>query len=277
MRVEKRMSLEESNKFIETLIESEKPFLISRIGLGGETIASVLTLNNMSLPPQATNWFHINAGFYGTTDYKRFAKMYKDGFENSDATAYWNFPGFQELEDFLVPEEKPLLDISSLESFRIDNPWTRLLRGKKILIVHPFKETIQNQLQSRSMIWENQDILPDSEYVLYKSVQSIGDEGPHKDWYESFDVMCEEISNLDFDIAFLGCGAYGIPLSNFIKTNLNKSAIYIGGGLQLYFGIIGKRWENSQDVTKFQNEYWAKASVNETPQKNNLVEGGCYW
>ena len=56
--------------------------------------------------------------------------------------------------------------------------------------------------------------------------------------------MCEEISKIDFDVALLGCGGYGLLISNYIYTNLNKSVIYIGGGLQLLFGIMGKRWEN---------------------------------
>ena len=88
--------------------------------------------------------------------------------------------------------------------------------------------------------------------------------------------MCKDISKIDFDVALLGCGSYGLPLANYIK-NLGKSAVYIGGGLQLYFGIKGKRWENSQDITKFYNDYWTRANTNETPNTSNMVEGGCYW
>ena len=277
MRVEERLSLDDSNKFLQNLIEGGNPFLISRIGLGGETVTSVLTLNNQNIPNQALEWFHNNAGFYGTNDYKRFATLYKEGFDNSDGVAYWNFPGFQQLEDFLIPESKKLLDVSVLESFRMDDPWTRLLEGKKILIIHPFKNTIDSQLNRREKIWENQVILPKSDYIVYQSVQSIGGEGPHKNWYESFDTMCDDISKLDFDVALLGCGAYGIPLSNYIKMVLKKGAIYVGGGLQLYFGILGKRWENSQDVMKFVNRYWTRANDFETPPMNKTVEGGCYW
>jgi hypothetical protein len=108
-------------------------------------------------------------------------------------------------------------------------------------------------------------------------VQSIGGKGPHKDWYESFQLMCKDISNIDFDIALLGCGSYGMPLGNYIKKELKKSAIYVGGGLQLYFGIKGKRWDNSPDITKFYNEYWTRPSQEETPELGKYVEGGCYW
>ena len=89
--------------------------------------------------------------------------------------------------------------------------------------------------------------------------------------------MCKDISNIDFDIALLGCGSYGLPLCDYIKIKLNKSAVYIGGGLQLYFGIKGKRWEGSEDITKFYNEYWTRPTTEETPTTSTMVEGGCYW
>ena len=63
----------------------------------------------------------------------------------------------------------------------------------------------------------------------------------HKDWKETFQRMCSEISKLDFDIALIGCGGYGVPLAGFIYNKLKKQAIQIGGGLQLLFGVMGKK------------------------------------
>ena len=37
---------------------------------------------------------------------------------------------------------------------------------------------------------------------------------------------------------------------------MNKSAIYVGGGLQLLFGVMGKRWDDIQmwmDIIKENN------------------------
>ena len=66
--------------------------------------------------------------------------------------------------------------------------------------------------------------------------------------------MKEDISKLDFDIALLGCGGYGLPLCNFIHKEMEKSTIYIGGGLQLLFGVMGKRWEKLDFWTKLIQE-----------------------
>lgn len=277
MRVDNRLKPEDSNQKLLDLVKSNRNFLVTRVGLGGETAVSVLTLLNQQIPHNILQWFYVNAGFYGHPNFKTYSNLYKKACENCDLHAYWNFQGFIEMEDFLVPEDKTLIDPGALESFRFENPWTKELKNKKILIVSPFKNTIDSQLKFKDKIWENKNVLPDATYITYKSVQSIGGKGPHKDWYDSYDKMCKDISNIDFEIALLGCGSYGLPLSGFIKEELNKSAVYIGGGLQLYFGIKGKRWDNSPDITKFYNEYWNRPSQEETPQFGKLVEDGCYW
>ena len=273
MRVDKRLSPEDSNKHISDILLNNKNFLITRVGLGGETMVSAFKLANQTIPQQGINWIYNNAGFYGNPDFNRFSNLYGDACKNCDLHAYWNYPGFIEMEDFLVPEDKILIDPSALESFRFTNPWSKNLIGKKVLIISPFKKEIDNQLIIKDKIWKNNDILPKSEYITYKSVQSIGGEGPHNDWYDSFDIMCNDISLVDFDIALLGCGSYGLPLANYIKS-IGKSAIYIGGGLQLYFGIKGRRWDNSNDIIKYHNENWIRP---EKTKNSDNVEGGCYW
>lgn len=85
--------------------------------------------------------------------------------------------------------------------------------------------------------------------------------------------MEDEIRQKDFDIALLGCGAYGFPLAAYIKS-LGKQAIHVGGPLQLYFGIRGKRWT---DRNFYSNEFWTSPSVDERPRNIERVEDGCYW
>ena len=112
---------------------------------------------------------------------------------------------------------------------------------------------------------------------MYESVQSIGNSGPHSGWKESFNIMKEEISKLEFDIALLGCGAYGMPLGAFIKEEMNKSAIYVGGGLQILFGIKGKRWDVHDEISSMYNQNWIRPFPQEIPNDKDLVENGCYW
>ena len=51
-----------------------------------------------------------------------------------------------------------------------------------------------------------------------------------------------EISEIDFEIAIIGAGAYGLPLGAFIKK-IGRQAIHLGGATQILFGVRRARWE----------------------------------
>ena len=92
--------------------------------------------------------------------------------------------------------------------------------------------------------------------------------------------MCKDIKELDFDIALLGCGGYGLPLCNYIYETLGKSAIYVGGGLQLMFGVMGKRWEEIpmwKELIEQNDIEFIKPSGDEILSNMNRIEEACYW
>ena len=140
---------------------------------------------------------------------------------------------------------------------------------------------MQKQLNNNFQIFKDKKIfLDDQEFIFYKTYQTTAGNHIHEDWYETYNLMCNDIKNLNFDIALLGCGGYGLPLCNFIKMNMNKSAIYIGGGLQLLFGVIGNRWINDPFIKSLINENNSKfIRPNKNEQINNyeIIENGCYW
>ena len=118
------------------------------------------------------------------------------------------------------------------------------------------------------------------EFIFYKSFQTSAGNYIHKNWLETYNIMCEDINKLDFDIALLGCGGYGLPLCNYIYSDLKKSAIYIGGAIQLLFGVMGARWENSdywKKIIKENNTKFIRPSKEEQMKNQTAVEGGCYW
>ena len=91
--------------------------------------------------------------------------------------------------------------------------------------------------------------------------------------------MKEQCSKCDFDVAIIGCGAYGFPLAAEIKR-MGKCAVHLGGATQLLWGITGRRWIQgnyhnfSNDVV---NNYWVRPMDCEKPINAEEVEGGCYW
>lgn len=169
--------------------------------------------------------------------------------------------------------------LGDITPLRHTDPWSIALEGKKVLIVHPFENTIITQYARHELLFKDPRVLPDFELKTLKAVQSIaGTKTPFKDWFEALDYMRQKIANIAFDIAILGCGAYGMPLAADIKR-MGKQAIHFGGETQTLFGIKGKRWED--DIynyhNKFYNQYWVRASSDETPQNIDKVEGACYW
>ena len=58
-----------------------------------------------------------------------------------------------------------------------------------------------------------------------------------------------------------------------------KSAIYVGGVLQMYFGILGNRWlkERPEIVKLYRNQHWTRPKTHERPKNSVKVENGCYW
>ena len=183
------------------------------------------------------------------------------------------------------------VQLEMLYPFFVERPWTRILKGKKVLVVHPFTDTIKLQYQKRELLFSNPDVLPEFELKTLKAVQTIiGTRSEFESWFEALKYMEDEIDKIDFDIAIIGCGAYGLPLAAHVKR-IGKQAVHIGGGTQLLFGILGKRWTEqyqgfwhyrpgvdiSLDYHPLFNEYWVSPNQNEKPKGSEKMEGGCYW
>ena len=154
--------------------------------------------------------------------------------------------------------------------------------GKKVLVIHPFTETIRSQYLRRELLFPGREVLPEFELITMKAVQSNGvlpEQFPYSDWFEALDFMCGKIREIDYDIALIGAGAYGMFLGAFCK-HCGKQALHIGGALQLIFGIKGARWEKQYPPEFGQrlfNENWVNPLPSERPAGYEIVEDGCYW
>lgn len=163
--------------------------------------------------------------------------------------------------------------------FLHERPWTTALKDRKVLVVHPFERSIQHQYQQKEKIFSGVHQLPDFKLITHKAVQSIAGNQPDgfNDWFEALGKMQSDISTIDFDIAILGCGAYGMPLAVYIKNVLKRKAIHLGGNVQFLFGIKGSRWENDPVFKPYINEYWLKPMSEETPKGHQTIDSNCYW
>lgn len=198
-----------------------------------------------------------------------------------DIFAVWFNYGEHRILKKYSPHSKHV-SLLSLESYmEIDDKkrWTRYLENKKVLIISPFKETILMQYNKRKYIWENENyVLPDFEAYFIKAPfqPAVTKAIKYNSYFEALDDMKSQMTNMDFDIALIGAGAYSLPLCAYAKS-LGKQAIHLGGSLQLYFGINGNRWLENQQIMKYVNDAWTRPLPEETPENISIVENGCYW
>ena len=177
----------------------------------------------------------------------------------------------------VLPQAK-LIPIFDLEPFWNKPHWTRCLCGKKVLVVHSMPDTIKMQFAKRRSLFRSPDILPDFELFTYRSVNSaMGLKTNFPDWFAALKKMEDDIAGINFDIALLGCGAYGMSLGAFIKRDLGKTALHLGGLTQILFGIKGKRWEADPKYDALYTDSWTRPLPDETPSANARIENGCYW
>ena len=130
----------------------------------------------------------------------------------------------------------------------------------------------------REQLFKGTNILPSFELQTLRSVQTAGGGSDDRfaSWFEAYEWMKEEILKRDFDVAILGCGAYGFPLAAAIKA-AGKQAIHFGGVTQILFGILGARWDGDEDLRKFVNDSWVRPMDKEKPKNASAVENNCYW
>lgn len=235
-------------------------------------------LKNYDIKQCFPNLCH-NAGFF-PKDYKLGYKWYelvKHDIEQIDILC-----SYLKLEKYIEKSISHCKKVSSsgvLTPFLWDLPWTKILENKNILVIHPFTDSIQLQYEkNRQNLFANNNVLPQFKNLyLIKAVQSIaGSKTQYNTWFDALKYMEDEIDKVDFDIALIGCGAYGMNLAAYCKRK-GKIAIHMASYVQLLFGIYGTRWENDPVISKFINESWIKPSKNETPQNYQTIENGCYW
>lgn len=277
------LMLEEANAFIEKNVRSGKPFAVCRFG---SIELDALWRQDSPLPMGSRIRRKIlrgmcnNAGFFPADmcGIEQFGELMRVSCEQIDAFAVW----FNPMEDYVIHaygKPREIIRLRALEPWYVDNPWTVALAGKRVLVIHPFKDTILKQYKKREMLFENADNLPEfAELHVIKAVQTIaGNKDDRFDnWFDALEWMYSEAMKIDFDIAIIGCGAYGFPLAAKIKA-AGKQAIHMGGATQLLFGIKGNRWVNHPVISKLFNEHWVFPAESERPKNVNNVEDACYW
>ncbi|MFA7636511.1 MAG: hypothetical protein WCX81_01965 [Monoglobales bacterium] len=277
---------DEYNNYLKERISDDKPFFSCRYG-NSELVACFISelytkkiIDRIS--PAALKKAKSGPGVFPATEetYLSFADHYTQALKEADSSAYWEDVLMEEyLINQYIPKEAVLYKMRALEPFSFENPWTMALRGKRVLVVHPFSDLIISQYQKRDKLFSNPHILPEFNLEVVQAVQSSGDTVPDnfENWTQALDGLWEECKCKEYDVALLACGSYAVPLAARMKKQ-GKKAIVLGGMLQLIFGIKGARWEESRpDIVDLYNEQWVRATQYKVKDADKMVDGPAYW
>lgn len=277
----------EANELVFNSIISDSPIMIARFGAFelGITNSAITPFNLRNLwrlckgDITSIGWnnklaslFCNNAGFFPNERryIEQFAKLLIEDMSELDILASW-LPAERRFSEILAKVRK--IRRIDLEPFLYDKPWTRALRGKTVLVIHPYEDTIKYQWINRDKLFPNPEVLPSFNLKIIKAIQSAGgNKTEFQTWFEALDHMKSQIEQSEFDIALIGCGAYGFHLAAHVKR-LGKKAVHMGGILQVLFGILGGRWDG---MFPFVNEYWRRPLLSDIANNMDGIENGCY-
>ncbi|MEO8414438.1 MAG: hypothetical protein ABI472_12300 [Ginsengibacter sp.] len=275
---------EQANEWLTKTILAGKPFFASRFG-GFELGLVCNHLFNRVINKKLWSKYSLemlarDAAWHG--DIKKQESFY-DGFLRSvhsiDGLGVWFNHGEDVMANYICPGAE-LFELIAYEPYFYAKPWTMALENKKVLVIHPYTSTIPLQYAKRDLLF-NQLVLPFFHLQCYKPFSTYDNEWmKFENIQATLDKMINDISKLDFDIALIASGPQGLPLGAAIKK-MNRQAIHVGGALQLFFGILGKRWEEpGRPQQVFFNEHWVRPHTSEIPTDARALkfsDAGCYW
>jgi hypothetical protein len=276
-------------------MKSSKPMFISRIG--GSDFELVCDYYNNNEVINDDSWYlravrrvkELNGYFNFNNDkacFKQFLDSMISYYESGDLIGY---AGKQEKYFRFMLRGKSELDsrfeplISHISTDKILFNWNEFIQpvtpflqsfktwgeNKTILIVSPFSKSIEYQYSRKDKLFLNYQY-PEFKLKTYNTNITYNDSSDSADnlnittenWHDECKRMADEIKHIDFDIAFLSCGSYAMFLGHYIKNEMGKQALYLGGSLNLYFNIYGKRFEPLYDKVGLNPEYQIDAFEN---------------
>ena len=289
--------------YILSKFAEQKPFIIPKIAIFENDFACVgnmwntskqITENSLTFLQNRVRAFANNAGIHvrNNADIMEYAQKYHNAFKHCDMYTgldkhggYYKDIAFSHEYMTTTYSNKQFVWTTALNIFYYvySNPWTHALRGKRILIVSPFAESILGQLPIREKLYDGVDLFPDCTFITIQPPQTQG-KYTTVDTTDYFGKHLSEFANKldqirdDYDVALVSCGGYGNLVCDYIFES-GKSSIYVGGVLQMYFGIMGNRWmkDERDSVRLFLNEYWTRPKEHERPNGYKTIENGCYW
>lgn len=280
---ERILSPQEGNDFIAGLVD--QPAAVAKVGATEMKLSRVYLRrcdasgNCRSFGRYARLIYH-SSGVYPNdpATLTRFCKMYLPLISGLDLLTVWFNFGEAAARKRHAPRTT-LAELSSLESYFHQRPWTSKLKGKRVVVVSPFAKTIQRQYRRRVEVWAAKpEVLPEFELRVIQCPHAAGlvRQTKYPDWFAGLENLKRAMGSQLFDVAIIGAGAWSLPLAIHAKS-LGACGIHLGGPTQILFGIMGHRWDNHSIIQRYRNKAWTRPSEEERPERFKSHENGSYW
>jgi hypothetical protein len=256
---------------LESFLKTNKNIMKHNAGIKISSVNSMIKYSNMYLEA-----FNISEIYSSWPLFGNFFNSCWIDIKINDEQRRFNFIKY--LEDVFKTKETLQSEVFDIYHYIYGTPWTFALKNKRLLMVSNFEESIKEKIDNRKKIY-GVDLFPDCNIITIRPPQTQGEE-----YSREFDVELEKFTKKldkiknDYDIALVSCGGYGnLVCSHIYKSG--KSAIYVGGVLQMYWGILGSRWfKDRPDIIRlFLNEHWTRPKDSEKPKNYKNIENSCYW
>ena len=273
------LSAQQGNDAAREALCSGQPFLFGRCGATEmRTVAEYLRNDGKNFSDKARQDVRNLSGVFPTDDgtLARFCKLYIDCAQSADLLALWDVGA--EREVIRGCQGTRFARLRALEPYYHPHPWSAALAGKRVLVVHPFRDTILRQYEKRVRLFPGTDVLPPfASLTVVQAVQGLaGQETGYQSWFDALAAMEAQMDAVPYDVAITGAGAYSLPLAAHARDT-GHAAVQMSGATQLLFGIKGKRWDAHPQISKLYNDAWTRPAASEQPQNKERVEGGSYW
>ena len=274
------LSAEDGNNAIAAAVTAGAPYMAARCGATEmRTAADYLQNGGTGFAERTRQDIRNLSGVFPTDDatLAKFCRTYIECAHTADLLALWNVGAEREVVRGCGPATR-YTKLRALEPYYHPHPWSAALAGKRVLVVHPFKNTIQRQYARREQLFPGTEILPAfADLRIVQAVQGLGGQDTgYASWFDALAAMEREMDAADYDVAIVGAGAYGLPLAAHARDT-GHAAIQMSGATQLLFGIKGKRWDSHPIIGKLYNDAWVRPDETEGITHKEKVEGGSYW
>ena len=186
-----------------------------------------------------TNLMQFSEYLYEHDTIKKFISTYSRSIKDSNRCKFLLHKMIPEFFDRgYVDKFKDSLNVES-EIFPLTNKkfYYQLIRDKRLLVINSFASLCSNQYISGNLRKIDPDFPRLSNIAHIDTPYSFFNKGPHSNWFETLDYMCNKVQEKKFDLAIIGYGSYSAPLCHFIHSEMKLGAICAGSFTNKLFGV----------------------------------------